>query len=182
MILLCLLYVMFKSSFKVPRSFSQASCGGGGGVHSLLNLSSNVDSHVPACYLSQSFTTFFQGFLLFALMSSGILIFDHITWIMKWNNALNEFHSLTNACCCMLSHFSHVWLFVILWTVARRAPLSMGFSRQGYRSGLPCPPLGDLPDPKIEPQSLSSPALAGGFFTTSATWEAQCLLLALNNY
>ena len=49
MILLCLLYVMFKSSFKVPRSFSQASCGGGGGVHSLLNLSSNVDSHVPAC-------------------------------------------------------------------------------------------------------------------------------------
>ena len=52
------------------------------------------------------------------------------------------------------------------------APLSMGFSRQEYWSGLPCPPPGDLPDPEIEPVSLMSPALAGGFFTTSATWEA----------
>ena len=47
----------------------------------------------------------------------------------------------------------------------------MAFSRQGYWSGLPCPPLGDLPDPGIEPVSLMSPALAGEFFTTSATWE-----------
>ena len=49
------------------------------------------------------------------------------------------------------------------WTVARQAPLSTGFSRQEYWSGLPCPPPGDLPDPGIEP---GSPALAGGFFTT----------------
>ena len=48
----------------------------------------------------------------------------------------------------------------------------MGFSRQEYWSGLPCPPPGDLPDPGIEFASLISPALAGGFFTTSATWEA----------
>ena len=48
----------------------------------------------------------------------------------------------------------------------------MGFSRQGHWSGLPAPPPGDLPDPGIEPVSLMSPALAGGFFTTSATWEA----------
>ena len=48
----------------------------------------------------------------------------------------------------------------------------MGFSRQEYWSGLPCPPPGDLPDPEIEPMSLTSLALAGGFFTTSATWEA----------
>ena len=47
---------------------------------------------------------------------------------------------------CVLSHFSHVQLFVILWTVACQAPLSMGFSRQEYRSGLPCSPPGDLPD------------------------------------
>ena len=40
---------------------------------------------------------------------------------------------------CMLSHFSCVWLFLTLWTVARQAPLSMGFSRQEYWSGLPCP-------------------------------------------
>ena len=58
------------------------------------------------------------------------------------------------------------------WTVARQAPLSMGFSRQESWSGLPCPPPGDLPDPGIEPASLTSPALAGGYFATSATWEA----------
>ena len=51
----------------------------------------------------------------------------------------------------MLSHFSRVQLFVTLWTVACQAPLSMGFSRQGYWSGLPCPPPGDLPDPGIHP-------------------------------
>ena len=48
----------------------------------------------------------------------------------------------------------------------------MGFSRQEYWSGLPCPPPGDLLDSGIEPKSLMSPALAGGFFTTSATREA----------
>ena len=73
---------------------------------------------------------------------------------------------------CVLSRFSRVRLFVIPWTVARQAPLSMGFSRQEYWSGLPCPSPGDLPHPGIEPESLTSPALAGGFFTTSAAWEA----------
>ena len=53
-----------------------------------------------------------------------------------------------------------------------QAPLSMGFSRQECWSGLPCPSLGDLPNPGIELSSLMSPALAGGFFTTSAIWEA----------
>ena len=48
----------------------------------------------------------------------------------------------------------------------------MGFSRQEYSSELPFPPLGDLPDSGIEPTSLMSPALAGRFFTTGATWEA----------
>ena len=49
----------------------------------------------------------------------------------------------------------------------------MAFSRQEYWSGLPCPPPpGDHPHPRIEPASLTSPALAGGFFTTSAMWEA----------
>ena len=61
-----------------------------------------------------------------------------------------------------------------LWplTVAGQAPLSMGFSRQEYWSALLFPPPGDLPNPGIEPTSLMSPALAGGFFTTSASWEA----------
>ena len=54
------------------------------------------------------------------------------------------------------------------WTVAHQAPLSMEFSRQEYWSGLTCPPPGDLPDPGIEPTSLMSPALVGGFLTNSA--------------
>ena len=49
----------------------------------------------------------------------------------------------------------------------------MGFSRQEYWSGLPFPSPGDLPDPGFETMSLTSPTLADGFFTTSATWEAQ---------
>ena len=49
----------------------------------------------------------------------------------------------------------------------------MGFSRQEYWSGLPGPPPGDLLDPGLEPTSLMSPALVGGFFTTSATWEVR---------
>ena len=52
--------------------------------------------------------------------------------------------------------------------------LSMGFSSQGYWSGLPCPPPGDLPNRRTEPMSLTSPALASRFFTTSTTWEATC--------
>ena len=55
----------------------------------------------------------------------------------------------------MLSHFSCVPLFAIPWTVARQAPLSLGFSRQGYWSGLPFPPPGDLPHPGIKPASLA---------------------------
>ena len=58
-----------------------------------------------------------------------------------------------------------------LWTVAHQSPQSMGFSRQEYWSGLPFPPPGDLPDSGIEPVSLVSPVLAGGFFTTSTAWE-----------
>ena len=73
---------------------------------------------------------------------------------------------------CMLSHCSQVQLFVTLWTIAHHTPLSMGFSRQKYCSGLPCSPPGDLPDPGIEPLPLISIALAGRFFTTTATWEA----------
>ena len=75
----------------------------------------------------------------------------------------------------MLNRFSPalcVGLFVTLWTVTRLASLSMGFSRQEYWSGLPCPPPGDLPNSGFEPESLISPALVGGFFTTIATWEA----------
>ena len=60
-------------------------------------------------------------------------------------------------------------LTVMIWTVGRQAPLSMGCSRQEYWSGLPCPPPGELPNLGIKPKPLMSPALAGGFFTTRAT-------------
>ena len=74
----------------------------------------------------------------------------------------------------VLSLFSCVQLFVTTWCVALQASLSMEFSRQEYRSGLPFPPPGDLPNPGIKPVSLTSPALAlsSRFFTTSTTWKA----------
>ena len=74
---------------------------------------------------------------------------------------------------CMLSHFSHIWLFATLWTATHQAPLSMRFSRKSTRVG--CHALllqRNLPDPGMEPASLMNPALAGGFFFTSAAWEA----------
>ena len=73
---------------------------------------------------------------------------------------------LLNSVVCALSR--HVGLFATLWTIACQAPLSRGFSRQEYWSGLPCPPPGDLLDAGIELVPLMSPALAGRFLTTSA--------------
>ena len=84
----------------------------------------------------------------------------------------------------MLSCFSQVQLLVTPCTIALQAPLSMGFSRQEYWSGLPCPLPGVLPNSGIKHVSLRSPALAGRFFfffffflTTSPTWEAWCLFI-----
>ena len=70
----------------------------------------------------------------------------------------------TKSYVCILSH---VWLFGTPWTIARQVPLSMGFPRQDYWSGLPFPTPGDLPNPRTEPLSLVSPALAGEFLTTA---------------
>ena len=76
-------------------------------------------------------------------------------------------------CVCVCIHvcsLSRVQLFATPWSVARQAPVSMGFPRQVCWSGLPFPPPGDLPNPGIEPMSLASPALADGlffFFTTA---------------
>ena len=60
---------------------------------------------------------------------------------------------------CIRSCFSRVQLFATPWTVALQVPLSMGFSRQEYWSGLPCPPPEDRPNPGIKPESSPSPAL-----------------------
>ena len=81
----------------------------------------------------------------------------------------------------MLSCFSRIRLFETLWTIDHQASLFMGFSRQEYWSGLPFPPPGNLPYTGIKFVSLTSPALAGGFFTTSTTWEDLCILFTLLN-
>ena len=85
-------------------------------------------------------------------------------------------------CSAVLSSFSCVQLFATPWTVARQAPLSIGFSRQEYWNGLSCPPPGDLPDPS--PGDLPDPgvertslALVDGFFTTEPLRKpARCML------
>ena len=79
-----------------------------------------------------------------------------------------RFQSSSGGVCAVRAQLlSRVWVFATLGTLARQAPLSMGFSRQEYWGGLPCPPLRDLPNPGMEPTSLMSPALAGGCFATS---------------
>ena len=82
-------------------------------------------------------------------------------------------------CACVLSRFSGVQPFANLQVVAHQAPLSMGFSKQEYWSGLPSPPPGDPPDSGINPTSLMSSALVGGFFTTSKTWEDSTWLILI---
>ena len=75
-------------------------------------------------------------------------------------------------CVVVLCVLSHVRLFAIPWTAALKGPLSMGFTRQEYWSGLTFPTSRDLPDPGLKLMSPVSPALSGGFFTTSSNWEA----------
>ena len=74
--------------------------------------------------------------------------------------------------CCAWSLQSRPTLCDTMDYIAHQSPLLFGFSRQEYWSGLPCPPPGDLSNPRIEPVSLMSPALAGRFLTTSAIWKA----------
>ena len=73
----------------------------------------------------------------------------NVMWKPGWEGVWGD--------CMHVYSLSHVWLFATLWTVARQAPSSMGFSRQEYWTGWPCPPPGDLPDPGIKPASLCLP-------------------------
>ena len=74
------------------------------------------------------------------------------------------------------------------WTGACQAPLSMGFSRQEYWSGLPFPPPGDLPAPGVEPESLMSPARAGSYFTPvppnseAHTYICVCVYIEIHSF
>ena len=115
------------------------------------------------CYYHPSFTS---G----KLISERWVICPYFMWLVSssirsqfrdFNIQILLFHFHARG----LSCFSCVQLLATLWTVAHQAPLPMGFSRQEYWSGLPCPPPGDLPGPGIKPVSLASLALAVGFFT-----------------
>ena len=91
------------------------------------------------------------------------------------------FYSEVFLAVCVLNHFSHVQLFATPWTVAHQAPLCVGFSRQDYWSGLIAMPSSTGSSQlKDRTHILMSPALAGQFFTTSATWEAPSWLSSLN--
>ena len=89
------------------------------------------------------------------------------------------YHSLPNHAC-MLTSFSHVWLFVTLWTAAHQGPLSMGFFGQEYWSVLPCPPPGDPLHPGIEPASLASPTLQVDSLVLNH-WRSPCLTICGNS-
>ena len=92
------------------------------------------------------------------------LINDFVVHLWSYYSLFNQL--CVCVCVCVHTHvraLSHVQLFVTSWTVAHYAPLSMGFPRQEYWSGLSFPPPEDFPDPGIKP---TSPARAGGFFTT----------------
>ena len=80
--------------------------------------------------------------------------------------------SMMGACACILSYFSHVRLCATPWTVANQAPLSKGFSRQEYCSGLPFPSPGGSSRLRDRTRISYVSCIAGEFFTTSTTWEA----------
>ena len=107
----------------------------------------------------------------------GLWFSDYCCWGVLWFVYFLLKLPLTCVCVCVcaLNRFSQVWLFGILWTVASQASLSMGFSWWECWRGLPFPTPEGLPDSRIEPVSLTSPTLAGRFFTTRATWEVQAI-------
>ena len=96
-------------------------------------------------------------------MGRRLAAWDSHSWLLKIRKLYSgcKAHDVFHSCACVLSHFSRVQLFPTLWTAVCQAPLSMGFSRQEYWGGFPCPPPGDLHDPGIKPASLTSPASAG---------------------
>ena len=105
--------------------------------------------------------------LLIFIFYVGVELINSVVIVSATQQSIPIIHIL-----CMHSESLQSW--PTFWdprTVAHQVPMSMGFSRQEYWSGLPCPLPGDLPNPGNGSASLMSPALAGGFFTTSANWE-----------
>ena len=114
-----------------------------------------IDFPIPCGKIS--LLPFTHSFQYFWSINMSLLWITMPTWFLHW--LMSKIKSLTYICACTLSRFSHVQLFETPWTIARQAPLTMGFSRQEYWSGLPSPPPGDLPHVGIKPTSPASPAL-----------------------
>ena len=132
------------------------------------------------CFGASSWSSHWAGHLWY---SYTVHFLSHITiqsrneWFVvmqnkrRWHFKSMIFWFAVSSCVHACQVTSVVSNSAILWTVAHQAPLFMGFSRQEYWSGLPCYPPGDISDPGVESSSLMSSALAGGFFTASATWD-----------
>ena len=121
------------------------------------------------------------------LQKEIITHFSILAWRIPWREELGGLQSMgsqrvghdwatelnwyVKEVCVCVQLLSCVQLFATPWTVAHQVPLSMGFPRQEFWSGLPIPNPDDLPNPGIKLASLASPALAAGFLTTSNTWE-----------
>ena len=129
---------------------------------SVYNTFLGIYSRKMKIYVPENYIEECSSFFICSIQKLGIPSNVQKSWSSLQRNVL---------CCAQSLQLHPSW--GTLWTVAGQAPLSMGFSRQEYWSGLPCPPPGDLPNPGIKPRSLRSPALAGRLFTTSATGEAQ---------
>ena len=128
-----------------------------------LKLTTGLEEILGYCHLQIKVITYIDIYILCTIVHMYICTNVSILCTIKY---------IQSFCVCVLSHFSHVPLFATQWTLAQQAPLSMGFSRQEYCSGLPCPPPRDLLIPGMEPVSLMSSALSGRFFTTRDTWKA----------
>ena len=120
----------------------------------------------------------YELFSIFQFLPSPYFRLDIFHWYLfcSLHSAVNFIYLV---CACMLSHFSHVQLFETLWPIAHQTLLSVGFPRQYYWNGLPFPSLGNLPNPGTEPTSLTSPALAGKFFTAEPSVLTSILLLEI---
>ena len=103
---------------------------------------------------------YFFFFLFTRRLSKGLSL-------LGWGQILDSFLRA-----CVLSHFSHVWLFATLWTVAHQVPLSMGFPRQETQERVVMFSPRGSSQPGDRTYVSSSPVLAGRFFITSATWGA----------
>ena len=133
-----------------------------------LEYSLNLKMFLLLFFPKVSVSLFFpQGLPLFICKMLDIVLQVMEAFSFLFNNFFLNNYAL-DFCVCV---FSCIWFFVTPWTVAHQAPLFMEFSRQEQQSGLPCPPLGDLPDPGVEPAFLMSPGLTGWFFTTAPPGE-----------